>query len=353
MSLDILKQKTTDELVSLHSLNIKNYTDENKQKSIDDLDPHFIDAFNRRVKPFIYNPQTIREIEELEVKLDIADLNDDLYFTSVTMLSSHSVARYIPGCFMVWFVKEKNTDKFIGLLGLSSDFNSLKPRDDEIGWTKETEFGKLNRLQNVVQLKTDIPFQPFGYNALGGKLIAKLCHSKEVIDKWEKKFKQYKVVLLTTTSLFGSYCQYSRLPDWKKLKPTSGERFVTLSDELIKAWENEYRVKSMTTSEEELIQKISKLSAISITEFQHGHERGCFFCSLYDNYKDFLCGKISEDKLTPNKNRLMTISDALNEWKPLAIKRMENLIKEKKLQVTATFYDSLRTKPLSNPFFSA
>ena len=350
--LDILKQKTIDELNQLHSFKVEDYTNEKKKDSINALDPHFIDSFNRRVRPFIYNPQTVKELEDLEIIVDVADLNDDLYFTAVTMLSSHCVARYIPGCFMVWFIKEKTTGKFVGLLGLSSDFNNLGPRDNEIGWTKETKFGKLNRLQNVVQLKTDIPFQPFGYNAIGGKLIAKLCHSKEVIDKWEKTFKKNKVVLLTTTSLFGSYCQYSRLPDWKKLKSTSGAQYVKLSKSLIDLWENVYRVKSTTSNEDELIKRISKLSGISLAEFQHGYERGCFFCPLHDNYKDFLCGKITEDKLIPNKNRLMTVSDALNEWKPLAIKRMVNLIKEKRLQATATFYDSLRTKPISNVFFN-
>jgi hypothetical protein len=111
-------------------------------------------------------------------------------------------------------------------------------------------------------------------------------------------------------------------------------------------------VESTTSNEDELIKRISKLSGISLAEFQHGYERGCFFCPLYDNYKDFLCGKIIEDKLIPNKNRLMTVSDALNEWKPLAIKRMMNLIKEKRLQATAMFYDSLRTKPISHSFFN-
>ena len=62
--------------------------------------------------------------------------------------------------------------------------------------------------------------------------------------------------------------------------------------------------------------------------------------------------KVIENKLIPNKNRLMTVSDALNEWKPLAIKRMMNLIKEKRLQATAMFYDSLRTKPISHSFFN-
>ena len=173
-----------------------------------------------------------------------------------------------------------------------------------------------------------------------------------MIDKWEKTFKENKVVLLTTTSLFGSYCQYSRLPDWKKLKSTSGAQYVKLSKSLIDSWESDYRVESTTSNEDELIKRISKLSGISLAEFQHGYERGCFFCPLYDNYKDFLCGKIIEDKLIPNKNRLMTVSDALNEWKPLAIKRMMNLIKEKRLQATAMFYDSLRTKPISHSFFN-
>ena len=130
--LDILKQKTIDELNQLHSLKVEDYTNEKKKYSINALDPHFIDAFNNRVRPFIYNPQTVKELEDLEIIVDVADLNDDLYFTAVTMLSSHCVARHIPGCFMVWFVKEKTTGKFIGLLGLSSDFNNLGPRDNEI-----------------------------------------------------------------------------------------------------------------------------------------------------------------------------------------------------------------------------
>ncbi len=348
--LDDLKQKTADELKRLRSLNVKNYTDETKKQSINELDAHYIESFNRRVRPFIYNPQSIKEIEDLEIIAEMADLKDDLYFSAVTMLSSHSVARHIPGRFVVWYIKKKNTGNFISLLGLSSDFNNLGSRDKEIGWTKETKFGELNRLQSVIQLKTAIPFQPFGFNALGGKLTAKLCHAKEIIDAWENKFSRDKAVLLTTTSLFGSYCQYTRLPEWKKLDSTSGTPFFAMPTELLDSWKEELKL-PVSMGKEEVIKRIAFESAIPVKEFQHGYERGCFFCFLYDNYKDYLCGKIEADKLIPNRNKQTTISDVLSEWKELAVKRMRKLISEGTLKKTADFYDSLRTVPTDNQFF--
>jgi len=48
------------------------------------------------------------------------------------------------------------------------------------------------------------------------------------------------------------------------------------------------------------------------------NEKGVYFCELYKNTKDFLCGNIDESKL---EKKEITIEKIMDWWKPKAIKR--------------------------------
>ena len=110
---------------------------------------------------------------------------------------------------------DANTSKVIGLASIASDVISIGVRDNWIGWTKEDKFEKSKLNQTCIG-STIVPTQPFGYNFLGGKLIASLLCTNDVRDAWEKKFNQ-KLVGMTTTSLYGGHSMYQRIPFWKTL----------------------------------------------------------------------------------------------------------------------------------------
>ena len=94
-----------------------------------------------------------------------------------------------PGRNVKFYVKDKNTDKVLGVVCLGSDVTSLGARDKYIGWTKENKFkdGKLNH----TSIGTTICcVQPLGFNFLGGKLVAAMVTSKVVRDTWKKLYNQ-------------------------------------------------------------------------------------------------------------------------------------------------------------------
>ena len=58
-----------------------------------------------------------------------------------------------------------------------------------------------------------VPVQPFGYNLLGGKLLACISTGEGVRECWKDKYKD-TLVGNTTTSLYGDYSMYNSIPIW-------------------------------------------------------------------------------------------------------------------------------------------
>jgi hypothetical protein len=278
----------------------------NKVKSINDLDYSVIENFNKYIRPNIFIPQSVADIENLEVMLEeVKEITHkgkhlyELYYSAVVMLSSWGVTeKRLPGRFMPWFVREKKQGRYLGIIVLGSDLHNNSVRDKEIGWTAEHKF-KNNRLQNVVIGKTVIPFRTFGSECLGGKLLTKMIQTKIVIDRYEEKYKD-KTVLLTVISLNPRPCQYNGIPHW-----------TCVGD--------------------------------SVGDAEGNNKRPTFMCPLFENYKDFLCCKIEEPQLVPNGS-LIDIQTAVDWWKPKAVKRMTQRIKEGTFTTNEQYYDVLRTK---------
>jgi len=115
-----------------------------------------------------------------------------------------------------FLVRDKVTQKYLGVICMSSDFLDLTPRDEYIGWEREA---KTQRMINHTCIgSTIVPIQPLGYNLVGGKLLALLCLSDTVEKTWEHQYKD-KLVGVTTTSLYGKtktipLSQYDRLKNW-------------------------------------------------------------------------------------------------------------------------------------------
>ena len=118
----------------------------------------------------------------------------------------------------------KITEKYLGVICMSSDFLDLTPRDNYIGWDRKRKTEKM--INHTCIGSTIVPIQPLGYNLVGGKLLALLCLSDTVQKTWEKQYKD-KLVGVTTTSLYGKtkqipLSQYDRLKHWKKMGWTAG-----------------------------------------------------------------------------------------------------------------------------------
>jgi hypothetical protein len=121
----------------------------------------------------------------------------------------------------------------LGIGAVSGDFPAIGCRDEFIGWTKEQrEAGKLN---HSAVGSTIVATQPFGFNFLGGKLIAALITSKKLRTAWQL---QYGDVLagMTTTSLFGVPSMYDGLQWWKRVGLTNGSVPIQPKPEIYEKW---------------------------------------------------------------------------------------------------------------------
>jgi hypothetical protein len=139
-------------------------------------------------------------------------------------------------------VKEKTTGKYVGFIRLGSPVINCKPRNEMLGqvFTQQPEWGK--RFNNSAMMGfVIVPAQPFGYNYLGGKLLAAICTSHEVREIVNKKYGM-NLCLFETTSLYGSsktvsqydgmkpYIRYKGLTDSDFLPMMHGKPYSELRD---------------------------------------------------------------------------------------------------------------------------
>ena len=128
-------------------------------------------------------------------------------------------------------VIEKNTKKIVGFIRLGSPVINMKPRNEMLGqvFTQQPEWAK--RFNDSAMMGfVIVPSQPFGYNYLGGKLLASICTSHEVREIVNKKYGM-NLCLFETTSLYGStktVSQYDGMKPYIRFKGLTDSDFVPL-----------------------------------------------------------------------------------------------------------------------------
>ena len=126
-------------------------------------------------------------------------LPQDYYVNLLKAVSSHNNESNIPGRELRWMVFEKKTQKVVGFIRFGSPTINSKPRNVWLG--KQPDLRIFNR--HAVMGFVIVPSQPFGYNYLGGKLLALLCCSHFAREKLNEVFEK-DIALFETTSLYGS-----------------------------------------------------------------------------------------------------------------------------------------------------
>jgi len=117
-----------------------------------------------------------------------------------------------------FLVRDKQNGKLIGLFGLTDPVFNLAARDDWIGWSVDDRRDRLVRVMDAFVVGAVPPYAQL----IGGKLVAALMTSAEVMRAYETKYrgtesvisqqvKPSKLVLLTTTSALGRSSLYNRL----------------------------------------------------------------------------------------------------------------------------------------------
>jgi hypothetical protein len=125
--------------------------------------------------------------------------NQDLYSEILNMTASNAIEEAIPGRTIKWIVVENTTNKIVGVIRFGSPTINSKPRNDYFG--EVIPLSKINH--EFVMGFNIVPVQPFGYNYLGGKLLALLASSNELKRQFDAKYGT-DLHYFETTSLYGT-----------------------------------------------------------------------------------------------------------------------------------------------------
>ena len=263
-----------------------------------------------------------------------------------------------PGRFIKLLITDGNVDnpRYLGAVSISSDVIVITDRDDYIGWTADNKL-KDKRLVHSAIGSCIMSTQPFGYNFLGGKLVAALITTSKTREIWKNLYDQ-ELVGMTTTSLYGSYSMYNSLKWWHKCGSSTGKMMIKPDDSVYEVWHQwikdnrtEQYNKAMTQKEgvsgpvtgakTRVINMIFQTLGIKSSDYTHGYERGVYYSCFYENTKEFLQNKITEKDLKLKELFKKDVQGVLDWWKPKAIERYKKLHGEGNIKSDILYYNKM------------
>lgn len=303
-------------------------------------------------------------IHPQDMDFEIVELPQENWDIYLNMISSHSNMTSIPGRSLRLAILEKNTQKWVGFIRLGSPVINMKPRNQMLGsvFTQTVEgasaFNKTSIMGFVI-----VPSQPFGFNYLGGKLLAAICCSHWVRERLNQKY-DMNTCLFETTSLYGSskassqydgmkpYLRFNGLTDSDFLPMMHGKPYEDLKDyvenvigEIVPMkTENGIPTASRKLKISNRIISLTKLALKdepeynsfinTITKAKNLTERKrYYYCDYgFQNFKDVVLGKT--EKLIPNKENYdkFHLENIYKWWKNKATNRYESLKNDNRIR---------------------
>jgi|TARA_B110000858_G_scaffold192947_1_gene244557 hypothetical protein len=164
---------------------------------------------------------------DIEVRPAGANWKDLLEVTT-----SHAVEDNVPGRRLKLMIWENNTKRLLGFIFLGSCVLNLKPRNE---WLEQplqtTDADAMKRFNSAAMMGFIIvPVQPFGFNMLGGKLLASICCTHEIKAMFDAKYNS-NICHFETTSLYGSTkssSQYDGMKPYLRMKGLTDSNFTPL-----------------------------------------------------------------------------------------------------------------------------
>ena len=282
-----------------------------------------------------------------DMDIEVAQIDNQTFNAMLEKVASFSPDQ-APGKELKLVVKEKNTNTLLGFIKLGSPIINSKPRNNYLGDVPELTIFNQRAIMGFVI----VPIQPFGFNYLGGKLLALICCSHKVREMINEKY-DTEFCLFETTSLYGNIkgtSMYDGLKPFLRFKgdtiskfvPTLGEEAYAsckkiieddVQDEIIHKDASSRKLKittkmislikaSLRESDIDLYEKF--VSAITKAEGVTTQKR--FYMSDYgfENTRDVLLGKT--DTLIKGQNyHKHDLENIINWWKRKATNRYNNL----------------------------
>jgi len=282
-----------------------------------------------------------------DMDIDVVQIDNQTFNTMLEKIASFSPDQ-APGKELKLVVKEKNTNTMLGFIKLGSPIIYSKPRNNYLGDVPELTIFNQRAIMGFVI----VPVQPFGFNYLGGKLLALICTSHKVREMLNEKY-DTEFCLFETTSLYGNIkgmSMYDGLKPFLRFKgdteskfvPTLGEEAYAsckkiieddVQDEIIHKDASSRKLK-ITTKMISLVKSSLKSTDINLYEkfvsaikkAEGVTTRKRFYMSDYgfENTRDVLLGKT--DTLIKGQNYdKHDLENIINWWKRKATSRYNNL----------------------------
>ena len=351
---DEMKQKLIDNLDMLKEMSVqeqtlyKKWQEMNKKGKMSKIKKKLYTYKQNLWEPTdIYNVEkTISEIEDLEPYVELATPGKGVTEWVNYRKLIHTMEWVAnPGRNMKFWVKDRKTQKVLGLICLGSDVTSIKVRDAYIGWDKTNKFDQ-HKLNNTAIATTICSTQPGGYNMLMGKLVAALTTCKTIRDAWEEKYGD-KLIAVGTTSLYGINSMYNGMPHFKTMGETTGQVRLKPDDEVYLPWntwlknthpEEHHKAINATGPKQNILNKVFKHCGIKASTYDHGFKRGVYLAMMYDNGCEFLRGEIEESDLNMKQKFIDDVDYTCKWWKKKAIRRYKNMNEQKRIKPESLFY---------------
>jgi len=298
------------------------------------------------------------DIHPNEMEFDIKFVGDrfqqalpqEHYNTLLKAVSSHNNESNIPGRELRWMVYENNTKKVLGFIRFGSPTINSKPRNEWLG--KAPDLSIFNR--HAAMGFVIVPSQPFGYNYLGGKLLALLCCSHFARETLNRVFEK-DIALFETTSLYGSttdasqydglkpFMRYKGLTESKFLPLLHDEAFHRLHDRFTvlnnnqpltdkkassKKMKRQTKMISIIKNSLQDQEKLSTFNEVIDAAFALTQKKRFYICEYgYSNVREVILGEQEELIRGPNWDKFY-LENIIDWWKKKATKRYEKLKEE-------------------------
>jgi hypothetical protein len=276
---------------------------------------------------------------------------DQKFYTNLLMaVSSHNNEQNIPGREMKWVVYEETTNKIVGFIRFGSPVINSKPRNLWLG--KQPDLSIFNR--HAAMGFVIVPSQPFGYNYLGGKLLALMCCSHFARETLNEVFEK-NIALFETTSLYGSTTdasQYDGLKPFMRYKGLTESKFLPLlHDEIFhklhdrftylnnntpltdnkassKKMKRQTKMISIIRNSLQDQEKLKTFNEVISTAFDLTQKKRFYISDYgYENVREVILGE--QDNLRQGQNwDKFYLENIISWWKKKATKRYEKLKSE-------------------------
>ena len=297
-----------------------------------------------------------------DMEFECREVSNEIFVNYLEIVTSHAVEVSVPGKSIKWVVYEKNTGQIAGFIRLGSPTINSKPRNMFLGKPLDTMNKEVMKRFNdsTIMGFIIVPTQPFGFNYLGGKLLASICCSHLTKDALDKKYGG-PFCMFETTSLYGtskSSSQYDGMKPFLRYKGNTESDFAPLinddnfhrlndwfkdrnnSEPLIDPQASSRKLKTQTKMISIIKASLRDVDKPTYDKFVNTYmaakdltekKRAYMSDYGYDNVKDYF--NMKTDTLIKKDNYDRYSFDGVVEWwKNKASKRYETLKKDNRLR---------------------